>query len=162
MGVFPNTPITEISDLEKANLYGYILPNNEILSRGWIIEMSPFQLNCSLLGEGIFYPLFINYKTDQGNTILQTRISDGDAWIPPVAPEGVVTMELKYLENGRVEYYKRSDSGTQIYFQDMFGLDVVLESPTLSVNEMIELASILEYVGAAPEDIINPWQDGCS
>lgn len=158
--VYPGFPVSTVAGLANASMYSYMLPTEELERRGWTVEVVPFQLNCSLIREGLFKPLFINYYDNEGNTVLQIRISPDDAWVPPVTPDGRITLD--YSENGFIEYHEWSDGGAQFFFQDTFGLDVVVQSPTLSVDELAELVPSLEYVGAEPENVIIPWEEGCS
>jgi hypothetical protein len=161
-GKYPILPVTSVEGLANTNMYAYMLPIEEVENRNWRVEIGPFQLNCELMGEELFKPLFINYYNNEGNAVLQIRLSPDDAWVPPVTPDGRVMIDSGYSENEFIEYHEWSDGGTQFFFQDTFGLDVVVESSTLSANELVELVSSLEYVGAEPENVIVPWRDGCS
>jgi hypothetical protein len=164
-GVFPITPITTLDDLTRANMYGYFLPLEEVTSRKWTVEIVPFQLNCSVQRrhplERVFSPLYIHYFTENGELILNIRISDGDPFVPPVTPEAITQLNSAIIKNGVVEYYLRSDESSQIYFQDSFGLDVVVESAALSADEITRLISTFEYAGAEPEQVVIPWRDRC-
>jgi hypothetical protein len=155
-------PVSSVADLANAKMYGYMLPTAEIERRNWTIEVGPFQLNCSLRGENVWDPLYITYYTDEGDVILNIRISDGDPFVDNVTPDAVVTSNFDYAETGAVEYRQRSDGSPQLYFIDIFDLEVVVESPNLAVEEVVELTSSLEYVGAEPDNVIIPWKDGCS
>lgn len=162
-GVFPFTPVYSVNDLRLANMYAYMLPAEEVERNNWTVRIAPFQLNCALVNDVdyVFQPLYIDYLNDKNEIVLRIRISDGDPFVAPVTPDRVVALD-HHSDNGGIEYYERSNGGHQVYFRDSFGLDIAVESIKLPADEVIRLTSILEYVGAKPEDAIVAWRDGCS
>jgi hypothetical protein len=158
-GVYPSTPITTKADIRASGMYAYFLNDSELQNRSLSMEIVPFQVNCSLLNEGVFQPLFINYNDASNNRVLAIRISQDDAFVPPTEPDGFIEVDNDWEPNGRLEYRQRTN--TQVFFEDDNGLDIVFESPSLSIDDMEKLIGSVERIGQTESPII-PWTDSCN
>lgn len=164
---FPASPIVDIDGLTNAGMYVYLVPETTLAERDWGIEVLPFQFDCDLYD--VWQPLHVFYRDNTETLLLSMDISDNSPFVEDapyinILPDGHFEMEIISTQSNQavqVQYWQHENPHyLQAHFTDVNGLDVVFQTPALSLVEFQTVLQRLEYVGEANDPVI-PWRDSC-
>lgn len=156
-----NLTVQELSD---NGFYAYIFSEKiqDELRLIRNISIYSFDWHCVQSGDSRWNPLKITYTNTSGTAVFSVTISPDDMLFDTAKAKRnqPITLDLSWIPSRKAAYYILP-SGVALKVTDVFSLDVVITS-SLDITEVISLIRQLEYVGAEPSKIINPWETACS
>lgn len=157
------TPISSLDSIKGAGFYVYTLPQTIVTENEWQAEvyMYSFDAHCNPANDTLFNPVSIAYRDKSGEPILNIRVSPSDGILGGSASAGDIQLDSKWVSEGKGHYYVRENGEVIIRFVDTWGMDVVISSTHLSLDELVSIIEQLEYSGPNLDTVQNPWSKAC-
>ena len=167
--LFDSSGYRELSenDLISNGFYAYVVPKGTEETLGWKRKISmfgPFDDHCTR-SDSNFQDnnLKILYKDSQNVTLFGISISPVHVLWNDWENQEKVSVTSDWIFDQTAKYYITESGVLYLKVRDRFGIDAVITSSVdnFDLQNVINVISILEYVGPNIDDVRNPWEEIC-
>jgi hypothetical protein len=151
-----------VEGIKNAGFYIYSFSSQYESQNTWkkVIKLTSFTDQChGFFSNDTWNPIYINY-IDASSNSFEIRISPQDEIWDSSKTTTEIPLNTNWIPDHKGEYYSMQNGGTAIKAKDSFGMDIIITS-FLKSSVLADFIAHLEYYGADPATVSNPWKSAC-